>query len=350
MHRSQDAKPWMQAYAGVPVALTGASGFVGRQLLRRLQEVGALVTVLAREPARMDPQLVSRCTVVQGNLLDRAALARLLSGAAHVFHCAADVATWGHFENYLSTNVQGVQALLDELCKQRSTLRRLVHISTLDVYGFPRLAVSEDTPLEPVRYGYGESKRLGDLLVQSFCRQHALPYVVMRAGNIVGPGSPFVSRIASALRTGPMLCIDGGRHHAGLLDVENLLDVLLWAGISTSAAGQVYNVRDPWAVCWSDYLRDFRQGSGLKGWMLDLDYRLAMPLASALSAPWRWLDLQSEPLLHPLIVQIFGRTCGHSIDKLLAHGAPIGRVDYASSMRESLAWLAAKPSFTPKKI
>ncbi len=332
-------------YRDAPVAITGASGFVGRHLAARLLDEGARVTVLARDVSRLTARLAHECTLVQGDLLDRAAVYRMLSGAAYVFHCAADVATWGPWENYRRANVDGVRVLLDALQTRGGTFRRLVHVSTLDVYGFPAGPASEDALLAPVPYHYGESKRQGDLLVQQQCPALGLSHVVLRPGNIVGPGSPFVSRIGAALRSGPMLSIDGGRHHAGLVDVQNLLDVLLWAGLSPDAHAQVYNLRDSWDVCWADYLRDFRQGSGLRGYVLDLDYQTAMVLASVASAPYRWLGLRKEPLLHPLIVQIFGRTCGHAVDKLRSHGAPGGRVDYASSMRASLQWLGAQPGF-----
>lgn len=340
-----------EGYDGVPVAVTGASGFVGRHLVVRLLAAGAQISVLVRDVARLDPALVARCRVVQGDLTDTVAMGKVLSGAAYVFHCAADVATWGKKHDYHHANVQGVRVLLRALLQgSPHVLQRLVHLSTLDVYGFPALPASEDATLVRVPFHYGESKRRGDLLVQAFCRRHGISYTVLRPGNIIGPGSPFVSRIGAALRYGPMLAIDGGRHHAGLLDVQNLLDVLLWAAVSPQAHGQVYNVRDPWEVHWEGFLRDFRQGSGLKGSVLDLDYRTAMRLASVLAAPYRWLSVRREPLLHPLIVEIFGRTCGHAIAKLQDHGAPLGCMDYHRSMRESLNWIATQPGFKTKPV
>lgn len=334
-----------RTYSGTSVAITGASGFVGRHLAARMLDEGARVSILVRNGSRLDARLAHECTVVRGDLLDRVAVEEMLRGAACVFHCAADVATWGPWDSYRRSNIDGVRVLLDVLKASREPPRRLVHVSTLDVYGFPAEPASEDAVLERVPYYYGESKRQGDLLIQQHCLAQGLSHVVLRPGNIVGPGSPFVSRIGAALRSGPMLSIDRGRHHAGLVDVQNLLDILLWAGLSSVAHDQIYNVRDPWDACWSDYLRDFRLGSGLKGYVLDLNYRTAMLLAVAAVAAYRSVGVRKEPLLHPLLVQIFGRTCGHTVDKLQSHGAPVGRVDYVSSMNASLQWLAAQLDF-----
>lgn len=336
---AQEIRP---GFAGSAVAITGTTGFVGRHLALRLLDAGARVAVLVRDASRLDPVLARSCTVVRGDLLDGAALRRWARDAAWVFHCAANVATWGRWSDYHSTNVEGVRALIDAMTEGPGQPRRLVHLSTVDVYGFPERPADEEAPLLPVAFHYGESKRQGEMLARGLCAEHGLSCTVLRPGNIVGPGSPFVRRIGEALRSGLMLSVDGGRHHAGLVDVQNLLDVMLWAAMAPCAHGQVYNVRDPWDICWADYLRDFRRDSGLGGYVLNLDYKVAMGLASLAAAPARWLGLRSEPLLHPLIVQVFGRTCGHSIAKLQAHGAPTGHVDDASSLRASLDWLATQ--------
>lgn len=331
-------------YAGAVVAITGATGFVGLHLARRLVQDGARVRLLVRNAARLEPALARSCTLVHGDLLDAAAMQELVGPAQWVFHCAANVATWGRWRDYERANVQAVQVLMDALRTAPAAPRRLVHLSTVDVYGFPQQPADEQALLRSVGFHYGESKRQGDELVRRLAAEQGLACTVLRPGNVVGPGSPFVRRIAAALRSGLMLSIDGGRHHAGLIDVENLVDVIVWCGLAPAAVGQVYNVRDPWSVNWGQYVSDLRDGGALGGRILNLKYRHAWLLARLVSEPWRWLGLAAEPPLHPLIVQVFGRTCGHSIAKLQAHGAPLGRVDYANSMRASLRWLAQAPS------
>lgn len=336
--------PQADAYRHQTVAVTGATGFVGQYLVRRLLAHGAKVVVLVRDTARLPTDLALRCRVVNGDLLDVEALNAMLKGATYLFHCAANVAIWGPWQTYAKTNVEGVHSLLAAITQNGCSLKRLVHLSTLDVYGFPVLPADESAVLQKVAFGYGESKRLGDLAVQKNGAHTGLSYAVLRPGNIVGPRSPFVSRIGEALRAGWMLTVDGGLHHAGLLDIENLLDVMLWAGVSTQAHQQVYNVRDPWDICWADYLRDLQSGLHVRGKVIDLPYGMVNLLAHFYAAPFLWAAPTREPVLHPLIVQIFGKTCGHSISKLKTHGAEIGRVDYMSSMQRSIDWLVAKNS------
>ena len=338
--------PQADAYRHQTVAVTGATGFVGQYLVRRLLTHGAKVAVLVRNTARLPADLALQCRVVNGDLSDIEALNAMLEGAAYLFHCAANVATWSPWQAYAKTNVEGVHSLLAAVTQNGGSLKRLVHLSTLDVYGFPVLPAGESAVLQKVAFGYGESKRLGDLAVQENGAHTGLSYAVLRPGNIVGPRSPFVSRIGEALRTGWMLTVDGGLHHAGLLDIENLLDVMLWAGVSTQAHQQVYNVRDPWDICWADYLRDLQSGLHVRGKVVDLPYGIANLLAHSYATPFLWAASTREPALHPLIVQIFGRTCGHSIGKLKSHGAIIGRVDYQSSLQRSLEWFVKQSNIS----
>lgn len=327
-------------YVKQPVLVTGATGFVGGCLVRRLLEEGAVVSVLVRHAERLPSDLAARCRVVLGDLQNTQALTMALCDAAYVFHCAANVATWGRWQDYATANVQGVHALLTALETHGKSLRRLVHVSTLDVYGFPERPADEATPMRVLPFGYGESKRIGDLAVQERCMRAGVSFTVLRPGNIVGPGSPFVSRIGEALRSGCMLTVNGGHTHAGLLDVDNLVDVLLWAGTSLEAHQQVYNVRDPWNTCWIDYVHDLQRGLNVRGRVIDLSYNVAHLLAHICAAPFSWANLRHEPVLHPLIVQIFGRTCGHSIEKLLSHGARVGRLNYSQSLHRSLEWFS----------
>lgn len=330
------------AYAQRQVLVTGATGFVGGHLVLRLLEQGARVAVLVRDSHRLVPGLAERCHVVEGDLQDAAALAAVLRGASHVFHCAANVATWGTWSAYAAANVQGVHSLLDALARHGAALSRFVHLSSMDVYGFPVEPSEESAELPTGRFGYGESKRQGELAVQSRCANSGVSYAILRPGNIVGPGSPFVLRIGEALQSGWMLTVDGGRAHAGLLDVDNLLDAMLWAGVAPQAHQQVYNVRDPWDASWRDYIDDLQRGLGSKAHLVDMPHGVAQVLAKAYAAPFTVLGASREPLLHPLIVQIFGRTCGHSIEKLVAHGAGLGRLGYAQSLQRSLEWFRSR--------
>jgi nucleoside-diphosphate-sugar epimerase len=154
----------------------------------------------------------------------------------------------------------------------------------------------------------------------------------------MGPQGQFIQRIGHELRSGLMLKIDKGRADCGFLYIENLLDCMLWAASAAAAERECFNVSDPEPVDWARFITDFRSGIGGRGFVLNLPYIVANAAAAVLDAPWRMLGIQREPLLHRLLVRIFGRTCGHDTRRLAAAGAPRGAIGYGEAMRRSVKW------------
>lgn len=323
------------------VLVTGGSGFLGGHLVRRLLADGWRVRLLIRTPGALAKDLNQQCDIIQGDLDDFDALSRAVAGVAVIFHCAANVNTWDTWEAYYRTNVVGVQNLLRAIARSNPSIRRLVHLSSVDVYGFPRVACNEGAALSGAGFGYGESKVMGESLVRRAGLEMGLPYTIIRPTNVIGPGSQFIERMGDALRSGVMLTVDGGRANAGLVYVDNLVEYLLWASQSEVAKDECYNVRDYYDVTWRDFVATFRTAIAGRGVVFDLPFWLAMLVARLLAATCTRLRLRSEPVLHPLLVHIFGRTCGHDASKIRAHSAIVGGVGWAQAITASTNWFNA---------
>lgn len=331
----------LPSFEGRTVLVTGATGFVGSHLARRLRQERARLKLLVRDPARVPSDLGAHAEICVGDLNDAMTLGRAVQGADWVFHCAANVSTWDRAEHYEAANVTGVRHLMQAIEAQTARPQRLVHVSTVDVYGLPAHPCDESSTPCPPGFAYGDSKLRGERVVHEHAQRMGLPYVILRPANVMGPGSPFIERVGRELQSGLMLRVAGGATDAGFLYVENLVDCLLWAARAPQAVGETYNVADSEAITWRRFLDDLRQGLGGKGWILDLPYPVAYAAAAIVEAPYRLLRTRSEPLLHRMIVKIFGRTCGHSTAKLAAAGCPVSRVPYAQAMHTSIAWFQA---------
>ena len=321
------------------VLVTGATGFIGGHLARKLVGEGIAVRVLVRDRNRLAAELATQVEVIEGDLADATALIQAVEGVTCIFHCAANVKTWDRRENYLAANVEGVANLLAAIAEANPSLSRLVHLSTVDVYGFPEGPCAEDAPLVEAGFGYGDSKVRGERLLRERASRLGIPTVILRPANVFGPGSPFVERVGEALDGGLMLKIDGGRAHAGVVDVETVVAAMLWASDSPVAVGRCYNVRDDGDATWAQVIELMQGHLGRHGLTVNLPFSVAEVAARACETACRIALPQREPLLHPLVVRIFGRTCGHLNDRLRADGGLVARSGgIAETIARSMAW------------
>lgn len=319
--------------------VTGASGFVGGQLAHRLLSDGYQVRLLLRNPDAISFALSERCEIIQGDLNDQFAMRQAVKDCRYAFHCAANAKTWDTRANYEAANVRGVHNLLTALSTANFSLSRLVHISTVDVYGYPDSPCDELSPLRKAGFGYGDSKLDGELLLCHYADAHNMPYVIIRPGNIIGPGSQFIGQIDEALRTNAMLTIQNGSANAGLVYIDNLIDYILWAASSEAALNEIYNVRDDYDVSWQEFIIRLQQLTQHPGSIRNLSYRAANLTATLLEKLYRITGRHTEPPLHQLLVCMFGKTCGHSAEKIRIASGIRSAVGFEDAMARSVAWL-----------
>src|SRR5271157_1398162 len=191
--------------------VTGASGFLGGRLAQVLAADGVPVRILARRGAGLGHLAGLPVEVVEGSLADAEALAAAVRGITHIYHCAGCSTDWAPEAVFFAANGEGVRNLLGAAAGAGS-LRRLLHVSTTDVYGYPRVPCDESNPTVDAGLPYNRTKRLGEECVWEARRSLGLPVTVVRPATIFGPrGRVFTADIARHIRQGSMAVIDGGR-------------------------------------------------------------------------------------------------------------------------------------------
>jgi nucleoside-diphosphate-sugar epimerase len=326
----------MQVTTNNLVLVTGATGFIGSRLAQRLLNDGYAVRVLVRDPEKLTASLRDQCEVVASDLLDTETLARAVRDVDVVFHCAANVSTWDTHDAYYSANVLGVKNLLQAIINENPGLSRLVHVSTVDVYGFPVFPCDETSKTNGAGFGYGETKLLGENLVKELGDKAGVSYAIIRPCNVIGPGSQFIARIGAELNAGIMLTVDGGSANAGLVYIDNLVDVLIWAGKSEVAHRECYNVRDDYNIDWATFMDKLRTGINGKGLVVNLSFSVADRIARMFETVHKLFIPHHEPMLHRLLVRFFGRSCGHSAEKIRAHY--VTRIGFDEALKNSTEW------------
>jgi nucleoside-diphosphate-sugar epimerase len=331
--------------------VTGATGFIGGHVARRLVRDGHQVRCLVRagsDTSRLDDLGVE---LVVGDVTSAPGLRRTTEGCDAVVHCAALVSDWATVQEIARVNVGGTRNLI-EACVDAS-VRRFVHLSSTDVYGHPGGAAIDETQV-PARFAnwYAQTKLEAEAQVALAGRAGSLETVVLRPATVYGPGSTeVVGEIARAIRRGNMVLVGGGRVVAGLCYVENLVDAVVLALTHEAAPGQAFNVTDGLAVTWKEFTGGLAAGLGCAPVRWSLPYRLAYGLGLSLEHGYRLLrrttGLTTAPLLSRQAVHVLGRDQDFSNGKARALLGWEPRVDYAAGLEATLAWLRADTPDAP---
>ena len=249
---------------GKTALVTGATGFIGGHLARRLQlDEGVQVRALVRSVAKAEPLAELGMEIVPGDITDPASVREAMRGVDIVFHAAAWADEQGDRDAVWAVNVEGAQHMLDAAVEEK--VSRFVHLSSCAVYGSPqRMDVDETTPPRRTGRVYHDSKIAAEERVFAAYRQHGLPVVVARPSQVYGPGSPqFTIRVIEAVKAGKVILVDGGRHYMKPVYIDNLIDALVLCARVDDAVGQALNITDGGPITWKTFFEAYGRMVGV---------------------------------------------------------------------------------------
>ncbi len=236
--------------------VTGAAGFIGSNLSRRLLREGHEVTGVDSftdyyprwmKERNLEPLLADRRFSFIGRDLLDLDLHGLLGGVEAVFHLAAQAgvrSSWGgSFSIYIQNNIAATQMLLE--AAKTSPLSRFVYASSSSVYGLtPTLPMTETSLLYPLS-PYGVTKLAAEQLCFLYFKNYRLPTVSLRFFTVYGPGQrpdmAFHKFFKAVADDRPVTIYGDGRQTRDFTFVEDIVEALT-AALSLGREGEVYNV------------------------------------------------------------------------------------------------------------
>jgi len=287
-----------------PVFVTGGSGVVGRHVVAALVRRGTPVRALARSARAAGIVTAAGAEPVPGELGDRDALRRGLTGAAAVIHCAARLEQGGPRAGYLTDNLHRTVEVLESA--RACGVGRFVHIgAAMCLLGGPPVDGADETwPLrEPGYSGYIISKTRADAAVRA-ANSPGFTTVVVRPGWVWGTvDDPQLRETAQAVRAGKMRLIDHGRHRIVTSHVDNTVEAVVLA-LRHGRGGSGYYAFDDEPTTVSQFLRDLMHTQGLELPDASLPAPVAHAVAATLSVAWKALRRPGQPPISRLLVTL----------------------------------------------
>ena len=224
------------------VAVTGATGFVGRHIVRELRARHHAVRLLARDPARL-PFDANGVTVVPGALSDATAIARLVGGADAVIHLVGIIAETGG-ATFQAVHVEGTRTVAR--AAREAGVRRLVHMSAV--------GARHDADAT----AYHRSKAAGEDEVL----QAGIPHVILRPAIIVGRESVPISLLARLHRLLPAVPVFGAADFP--MQPVWIGDVAAAFAVAAEGAGPdgAHEIGGPDRITYEEFVRAIGRAAG----------------------------------------------------------------------------------------
>jgi dihydroflavonol-4-reductase len=320
----------------VHVLITGANGFLGGALLRRLLAAGHRVRGLVRGPPPA-PTPSPSVEWVRGDVTEPGSLLPALTGVEVVFHLAG-IRRAPRRDAFFAVNAEGTRNVCD--ASWRCGVRRLVLVGSLAAVGpsLPDRPHVETDPFAPEEW-YGESKAEAESI--AFGLGQRLEVTVARPPRILGPADRENLVFFKLVRRGIRLVIGGGPRPLSVVDVDDVVDLLILLSIRAEAVGEAFFCPGP-DITTLELIQD--QGAevlGVKTRTLRLSPRALRLLAAGADLISRATG-RNLPLNRKLARQLLAPAWTCSGEKAATRLGWRPRVAARDSIARSAAWYQAQ--------
>jgi nucleoside-diphosphate-sugar epimerase len=322
----------------VRALVTGATGFTGGHLARRLVAAGHTVRALVRDAKRARDLDAAGVVLVRGGLEDAAALAAAVRDVDVVFHVAALYRQAGLPDaRYRAVNATAVQSLIEAAAA--AGVGRVVHCSTVGVHGdVEHPPADEDAGLRPGDV-YQVTKLEGERLARETGTRTGVEVVIVRPTGIYGPGDVRLLKLFRGVARRRFPILGDGRIYYHLTYIDDLVDGFLLCATTPAAAGRTYILAGGDVTTLNELVRLIAEVAGVRPPTLHLPvwpFWTAGAICEALCVP-----LGIEPPIHRRRVDFFTKSRAFDITRARRELGYAPQVTLRAGIDRTLAWYRA---------
>ena len=337
------------------VFVTGASGFIGGHVARRLASEGWAVRTIVRSPGAVAALERDGVECLVGDLLDVMGTDRAVAECQAIVHCAAKVGDFGPPSDYLHVNVGGLKNLLAAAARVPD-LDRFILMSSLGVYsprdhfGTAEAEPMADNPLDGYTLSKIESERvLADWLLS----RRSVQGFALRPGFVYGPGDRTVTpKLVQALRNGKFAFFGSGDAKMNVIFIEHLVNAVRSALTVKSAGPQcgselkAYNLTDEIAPTRNEFIAAFCRELQVSVPKIHIPIPIAKLLCWASETVAKLVGAQSGPALSLAKFKFLALNLEFSIERARRELDYKPSFDLDSAVRQTIAWVKGHESHT----
>jgi dihydroflavonol-4-reductase len=244
------------------VLVTGASGFVGTNLVSALVNKGYPVRCLVRTTSDTRALEGHDIRLIYGDINDPSALRIAVRSIDTIYHVAGAIKA-ARREDFFRVNQTGTRLILEAVAENNPSLSRLVHVSSLAAAG-PSSGdhgLTEAEKPKPVSW-YGESKLKSEEEVLRF--KHLFPVTIVRPSAVYGPRDRETLLIFKMIQRGCLFTPGRFRRLFSLIHVSDLVNAMIQAGEQSGGSGEVFFISRFENFTWDDVGRAIARELGKK--------------------------------------------------------------------------------------
>jgi len=331
------------------VLVTGATGFIGRHVVRANVEKGNQVRALVL-PGDEAETVIKKLGVetVTGAIRDYESVKQAAAGREIIFHCAAVVTDWAPARLFKEVTVGGAE----NICRAAvdAGVSRLVDISTCDVFGTSEAIVMDETlPLQYWGEPYPDAKIDAEKIMRKYHAEKGLPLAMVYPLWVYGEGDQtFVPLLADAIIKKELIFWRKGAI-VWPTYIDNLVDLLMLISEDKRAIGNGYLVHDGESTTLEEFCEGIAKALGVPPINTYIPYWAAMNAARVMEFTWRLFKLKMRPLLTTYTVTNLGSRFRFSIEKAERELGWKPTISYREGFSRTMQWLKTLDTATFKQ-
>ena len=249
-----------QTVGRAKILVTGATGLIGRHLVRRLLQKGDRVRIFVRRQPPAEFMGDSNIEVFLGDLGDPMAVDQAVAGTEIVYHLGA--AMKGSAHDHQRGTVCGTQNIVNSVLRHH--VERLVYVSSLSCLHAAASSrdatITEDWPIEPFptkRGAYTQAKTEAEHVVRDAIRHRHLRAVLLRPGRVFGPGMTLLTPEVACRKGNLFVILGDGTRELPLVYVDDVVNAIVLAAENSKFDGRVFHIVDRTHITQNQLVRDY---------------------------------------------------------------------------------------------